>query len=336
MADREHDLTALTMQLDKADTDPESRMTRGSAGSVLEEIRFHAQARYWQFTPTHSGSPRFTERLWDWLTNQGLTVSDQETLLRSVPMIQFVDRDDMLALYRAAYDGPISRWQMDQNQLDFSAASHVLEESLRAANSQTWFCPITDSMDIAQFCHANKLSGGDQRPCWRTLKTFGDTEKIKKHMDDSELTRIVLLEDFVGSGTQACGPLKFAGTLGLPVLFVPLIVSEIGLKNLQRATQGRSNIKIEPVFVLPKHVHVLQDAQSGEPTSYANLRRVITETFDVVKLATPPQKDVDKPFGFNGSGTLIVLYTNCPNNTVPLYWHEGRQWKSLFPRISRA
>jgi hypothetical protein len=94
----ERDLQALVIALDSEDADPELRLRNGSIGSVLEEIIFHAQKRYWQFTPTLSDAPPFLDRLWNWLNNPDLTEHDVITLLKSVPALQFVDRDDMLAL----------------------------------------------------------------------------------------------------------------------------------------------------------------------------------------------------------------------------------------------
>lgn len=339
MANRLRDLQQLATRLDEQDPDPEARLQDGTVGSVLTEILFHAEARYWQFTPTHYRSLRFEDRLWEWLTNATITDEDRIALLRSVPFLQFVDRDDMLALYRAAFVGPITRWLMDQLALDYSLPGLELRARLKAATDETWFCPVTDSMDISQFHHVNDLAGKKQRPCWTTLKAFGEVAKIVKYMDKENVKRIVLLEDFVGSGVQTSGPVRFAATkLGaaIPVLFVPLIVSAFGLEALRDALGSVQDLSIEPVFVLPKHAHVRQDPQAAEPAMFAALRRIALGTFEVVKQARPPARTpLAEPLGFRSSGALIVLHTNCPNNTVPLYWHDAPEWRALFPRVSR-
>lgn len=339
MANRLRDLQLLAIRLDSQDPDPETRLQQGTVGSVLAEILFHAGARYWQFTPTHYRTLRFEDRLWEWLDNAAVTDDDRITLLRAVPFLQFVDRDDMLALYRAAFVGPVTRWLMDQLSLDFTLPGSELRSRLKDAADETWFCPVTDSMDISQFHHVNDLAGKKQRPCWATLKAFGDIDKIAAYIRAQNVKRIVLLEDFVGSGVQTKGPVTYAATkLGaqLPVLFVPLIVSAFGLETLREGLGGQQTLTIDPVFVLPKHAHVRQEPQAAEPAMFAELRRVALSTFEIVKQPRPPARTpLAEPLGFRSSGALIVLHTNCPNNTVPLFWHDAPEWHALFPRVSR-
>jgi hypothetical protein len=42
------------------------------------------------------------------------------------------------------------------------------------------------------------------------------------------------------------------------------------------------------------------------------------------------------PLGWNGQELLVLLGTNCPNNTLPIFWKDGtfqrRPWTPLFPR----
>ena len=43
-----------------------------------------------------------------------------------------------------------------------------------------------------------------------------------------------------------------------------------------------------------------------------------------------------QPFGFGGKGLLVLFENNCPNNTLPAFWHSGfwrgRKWIPLFER----
>jgi hypothetical protein len=45
-----------------------------------------------------------------------------------------------------------------------------------------------------------------------------------------------------------------------------------------------------------------------------------------------------KPLGWAEQGLLVLLEANCPNNTLPVFWKEGRYggrpWKPLFPRAT--
>lgn len=339
MSQSKDNLESLAIEFDSQDPAPEDRLREGSVGRVMQEIFFHDKARYWQFTPTTAHACQFADRLYDWVTNEGLSDHERITLLRAVPNLQFVDRDDLLALYRAAYDGPISRWLIDELDISFSSSPDELSNSLDAATRSTWYCPMTDSMNIAQFHHINGISGKDHRPCWRTLRSFGDPAKIRKYMKKNGLSRLVILDDFVGSGTQSKGPLKYAAEQfgnEMSILFVPLVISAFGLNTLRAFLEPQKSIRIEPVFIVPEHAHIRETQQEGEPPLFSPLRSVIAQTWDRVKVSPSPlRKPLVQCFGFEGTGGLIVLYTNCPNNTVPLFWHKSPNWLPLFPRISR-
>jgi hypothetical protein len=194
-------------------------------------------------------------------------------------------------------------------------------------------------MDIAQFHHVNQIPGKSYRPAWRDLKTFGDADKIRRYVRANEISRLVLLEDFVGSGTQAKGPLSFAINAlcpETPILFCPLVISEVGRPTIDQFV-GRQGFSSEPVFTVPARVHVYKNAVADEERLFAQMREIIIRTFPRVKKATQQEADDLKyPFGFESLGMLLVLYTNCPNNTLPMIWHDSPEWRALFPRVSRA
>jgi len=37
--------------------------------------------------------------------------------------------------------------------------------------------------------------------------------------------------------------------------------------------------------------------------------------------------------GFGAAGLVLVMYTNCPNDSLYLIWHGYNDWKPLFPRV---
>jgi hypothetical protein len=333
------DLQKIVTDLDSQEFDPEDRDRDGSLVAVLNEIIFHAAYRFWQFTPTHVGAARFEERLTAWIRNPELMERDVATMLRLVPQIQFVDRDDMLTLYRAAFNGPIKRWLLDELGLDFSVEDDEFYARLRDGLETTWFCPVTDSMNISQFHHVNGIEGKNQRPSWRTLRSYGDVGKIRAYMQTNNLKRLVLLEDFVGTGMQSGPVLRFAiknFCHHISVLFVPLVISEIGETNIRNVAGMTPGFTFEYAFKVPLHVHVQEEPQADETPFMTTLRSLVQRSFEKVRLpSTPGAKPLDHAFGFGSAGTLLVIYSNCPNNTLPLIWHNSPQWKALFPRVSR-
>ena len=63
----------------------------------MKSVFTHAND-FWQFTPTYTTN--FETRMLRWINNNGLTDEDRRILLSLILEIQFIDRDDMLALYR--------------------------------------------------------------------------------------------------------------------------------------------------------------------------------------------------------------------------------------------
>ena len=175
-------LDSLVTELDSASYDPGVRLDQGVAlcAAILKEIRFLDDQRFWQFTPTHGGD--FESTLSDWLSNACLTPEHQRSLLRLVPELQFVDREDLLALYRTAFTQQVSPWLMDQEDLDFSLEEGELSRRLRQAVKTTCpFCPVTDS-DIGQFHHVNRIAAKRSRPQWLTLEEFGSVESVRRFL----------------------------------------------------------------------------------------------------------------------------------------------------------
>ena len=323
------DIDQLIQRLDSAAYDPGVRYDSQlpSLAETLKEIRFHAKTRYWQFAPTYGGD--FETRLASWLNNPGLNAEDQEAMLRLVPELQFLDRDDMLTLYRTAFTNQISRWLMDQLELGFSGREADRRRAMGAALRRTWFCPVTDSMDIGQFCRVNRVSPMAYRPQWYALQKFALVEKIREFIDQKRIERVVLLEDFVGSGNQVRAVLQFAtdqATPFLPVLFVPLVISEIGLQQLRPLCDAANRLEVRPTCVIPKSVHVRRTPESDEPNFVSSIRPVILTTSAKFRM---------NAFGYRGVGTLVVSHANCPNNSPPLLWTQNDTWAGLFPRVSR-
>lgn len=324
-----HSLDRLAHEIDAKSHDPEARYAGPEPllAETVKEIRFHAQVRYWQFAPTYGTD--FEARLVRWLNNPGLDQTDQKALLQLVPQLQFIDRDDTLTLYRAAYSQQVGRWIMDQLNLDFTQPETALKRAIGRGMRRTWLCPVTDSMDIGQFCHVNGIATAPYRPQWRTLAHFGSAQKVRRFLQAKGLERIILLEDFVGSGQQVREVLVFAMERlvpEIPVLFVPLVISERGVSNLRPLCTRFPHLAIQPTFVIPRTVHVREEPEPNEPAFVHSVRPVILKTRGRFR---------PRPFGFHGIGTLVVSHANCPNNTPPLVWSDKGDWTALFPRVSR-
>ena len=315
--------------IDGAAHDPAVRYAnqQPTLAATLKELRFHADTRYRQFTPRYGED--FEGRLIAWLNNTDLEPEEQVALLRAVPELTFIDQDDILSLCRTAFSDQVYRWLMDESGLDFRGSERDRRRRLQTALRHTWICSITDSLDIGQFYRVNKIPTRVHRVQWKTLNDFGDPAKISEYMQHKGIRRLLILEDVVGSGDQSYTVLEEITRQwvpNVPVLFSPLIVSESGLKRIRKLFEQYSHCVVCPTLVLPRAVHIRRRPVDDEPEFVRALRKVIVRT---------AHKFGENAFGYKGVGTLLVLHTNCPNNTPPIFRRHTAGWSALFPRVPR-
>ena len=299
---------------------------------IDEQIEYFAATRYYEYLPTCGPYHDFRTRLANWL-DQVTSEADRKILFRLVPEIFFVQQHDMAALYRAEMRGPITRWYIDllSIALDDDQAGVRLSDAV----SKTWFCPITDSMQIAEFYHVNHLTGVNHRPDWRSLLTFGNEDRIRQYMKDHSLERIVLLEDFIGTGSKMEGTLAFAASLSptTPVLAIPLIVCPLGAEEGRRIASLHSNLTFRTLVLFPNNMLLHDNYTPDEPDIYKELRGLVKRCYPLVEGAG--SLHLYGPYGYRDTGALLVTYSNCPDNSLPIIHHQSDMWNPLFPRSSR-
>lgn len=316
--------------------------------SLQSEIDYLAEQLFKQYEPTRAARHLpFAARFGSWIFSAPNEV-DQKALYQLVPHLFFLGRDEYESLHLAAMGGPIARWLIDilQLRLDEPNTAKVLRQALLT----TWFCPITDSMEIARFYHVNNIEGVDLRPDWRTLRTLGDAQRISDYMTASgtfanqqELERIVLLEDFVGSGDQMKKAVEFAASLPNkpPVLLCPMVICPEGAKLASDITAKYSHVKFDPVLRLPQATFLSDQSKYltdytkvDEPILFKNLREIVQRLHPLV-LGSGTHQDYG-PFGFHTTGGLVIMHTNCPDNSLPIIHRSSDSpWHALFPRSSR-
>jgi len=150
------------------------------------------------------------------------------------------------------------------------------------------------------------------------------------------LNRIVLLEDFVGGGTQL-EAVEFASGLSpdLPVLFVPMIICPRGVEKT-RALMGRyGNLRYCPLIELSSDLFVNRNECLGNTALGQAIRQLAETTYTHVVGDNSSKPLPYTLFGFRETGALVVMYSNTPANTLALVHHESNTWRALFPRSAR-
>jgi hypothetical protein len=306
----------------------------------------HLEERLFKsYEPNKFFKGEFWERCDEWLRNVP-TDEAQKTLYRLLTQIFYVGPSEFEELFRCAYDGPIARWLVDREKIDICAVN--AQQLLIKAVEDTWFCPVTDSFRINSFFHINNLpSNSDYRPDWCSLYALGDVYKIRNYCLTKNIKRLVLLEDFVGGGSQSEDAVRFAATHvdNLEVLFVPMIICPDGAdraRRLEHELNARrpGSLRFDPVLELPKQAF-FTDSESSLPISETNaLRELIKNTYPAVSGGAT----IGKPYHMYGfpqhrpTGGLVVMFTNTPDNTLPLiHWRPPiGSWQPVFPRHSRV
>jgi len=304
---------------------------------LLEIIQYLDQRLFSEYTPTQGPHITFQQRLSAWLSDAPNDKSRQ-TMFQLVSHLFFIGREAYISLYREAYRSPITRWIIDSADIDL--CDPVINTKIAQAMNETWFCPISDSMQISEFYHANRISGVHFRPVWLSLAKFGDRAKLTSYTQ-KKFKRVVLLEDFVAAGGQMQPALNLAAELpkDIEFLLVPLVICPKGADSIEDfVKRNPANFTFSPVLRLPPRAFVAETPVDGESPFFEAVRQLVQDIYLQVSGGKPPDDNTKPygPFGWKRTGALVVMYTNTPDNTLPIIHWTSNTWRSpLFPRSSR-
>lgn len=302
-----------------------------------KRLMFHKR-QYNQYVPAIGTSfPLFEDRLSRWLENAA-DDDELQVLFELAARISFLSREDYYKLHESALNGPITKWIISSLNLSFRTRRFDvrLQEEIE---QNTWYCSITDSCRISDFYNANNIGGTDLRPDWKTLAELGGVNKIKKYVRTEKIQRIVILEDFVGTGTQmgmGSGSIEFAArTLPrVPILLCPLLVCPEGDEISRYLASRLPNLSYDPVLRIADS-DLISDTLPPVPGVFTNRARDLAiSTYSRVNGAGS-NWNAYSPFGFGRTGALVVLFSNTPANSLPMIHHTSDSWRPLFPRSAR-
>jgi hypothetical protein len=150
---------------------------------------------------------------------------------------------------------------------------------------------------------------------------------------------ILVLDDFVGTGQQLTR----------------------AVRSLCELMDQRGDWRDKSVLVIGAAISATQDIAGSEAFGGADVRTVIGQAVTSRLRALDPGAQIfdseddraratdlvhvignslvrNHPLGFGNQGLLVVLESNCPNNTLPVFWqagtYAGRRWRALFPRVT--
>src|SRR5205085_5926042 len=125
------------------------------------------------------------------------------------------------------------------------------------------------------------------------------------------------------------------------VLVLPLIVGPVGHSVGNAFASTYSNIRFESILKLSSDAFVFEVPPTNENPLNPAIREMIIRLHPTVRAEANPNEEKKPygPFGFNPvlpkKGALLVMYTNTPDNTLPIIHHSSASWSPLFQRSSR-
>lgn len=306
---------------------------------INSQMNFFSNELFHDFQPSQSLASNFKSRLENWLLNLP-NEDDRKKLFKILPHIFYVGTKEFNNLFRVAYNEIFAKWLIDVDNIDFDdieKAKNRLGNSVR----ECWICPITD-FDIGSFFHINNIPSTDWnewRPLWEKAAVNPDYwQGLLNHINHYRIKKLVLIEDFVGSGSQSGGMVDFVLNQGLDmdVLLLPLINCPVGDQLFTGMAKHYSRLTYSAVLKPSGNCFVTQVKVDGEPDDFDQFRELIERSYLQVSNGVAPGNEKPySPFGYRETGGLIVMYTNTPDNSVPSIHWKSDTWNPIFPRHSR-
>lgn len=300
---------------------------------TLDDVLFQAELRFGDYVQFQDTLGEFPVRLREWFLNTSIA-KEQKVLLKLLWRLFFIDRSQTFSLCRDAYRRIIVPW-LDYGNTpdDFLAAGYhrALLDTLRRYS----LFSVTESFYFSDFRNVNNLIGL-QKPIILDERTDRIPAQLSHLGSNTE--GLIILEDIVGSGSQASRALAEVTRVARPewrILFAPLLMLEEATAKLHPLQSD--NMNIQPVLLISNEHSVKKQPYPGEPSDFKLIRSLVNKTAARVLEPLDSYDDApENPFGFNGSGAMVVAYRNTPNNTLPLIHHQAPQWKPLFRRVHHA
>ena len=246
--------------------------------------------------------PVTEDRIDRWLRQ--FNAADQDTAARLLDAVLFVSSGDVTTACRetlASLDG----WAVSKGD----------------RQGRWMFVPFTGSPGesgdhmLERFRHANNLKGAQHSDlfCYRS-----ELVGLEPGPEDT----VVLVDDFSGTGDQACGAWESFFQELLPlrprVFLVLLAVSSVAQDRIAAETNMKACAHIElgsDANIFSPQCTLFSDAEKAGLLQYAE------------------RADPKRPQGWGDCGFVIVFPHTTPNNSIPLL-HKRRKgrWEGLFPR----
>jgi hypothetical protein len=228
--------------------------------------------------------------------------ADRDLAARVLDSVDFISNEQIAAAFRSILNS-LPKWSIEEGRR--SGKWRFVPFSSSAGESG-------DTM-MHKFRLANELTGKkyNQLFIWKS-----DLLRANLGPDDT----VVFVDDFSGSGTQACDAWPVIEELlpGKPKIYLALVAATVA---------ARTRIHRETEIVLVPHQTLAETENIFSP--YCDCFSD-DEKEDILRYCR--RLDKSEPKGFGECGLVLVFAHNCPNNSIPILHKTTQNWEGLFRR----
>ena len=319
----------------------ETNALSGDIAEIRSLTDFLEHVLYKEYVPVETGAQgEFPVRLAQWIGSASAD-ADRQSLYLLLGRLVFFGREQMMAGYRTAYSRSIASWLMDVEALPFFGGN--TEERLNDAVKKTAFTEITDSFGLGHFLRQNNISGRGPRFTWHQhlspWKPDAFMRKVMLCQSSAPRRNLVLLEDFVGTGSQMEAAVDAACRLTdvHRVLLCPIVICPDGDKRARALERKHQKLDYSPVMQLPEEFFVARQPVTKEHPHHPPIRKTVLSLHPLVSGSPGSWPQATSAFGYKDTGAVFCKFDNCPDNTVPVLHHRSDTgWSPLFPRVDRG
>lgn len=175
----------------------------------------------------------------------------------------------------------------------------------------------------------------------KRIVSFSEIPKISKHV--TELTPIILVDDFVGSGAQCdyawnehihdgltlC---ELKNTSKLIFIYSPLFVNFIGVERIENRCKS---LILSPLHILTKEYNLFDPSclcWKNDISLYKSGTELILQKSKELGIPFTNGRNVKDVRGFGEQGLAIAFEHGAPDAIPPIFYWDENNWKPLIQK----
>lgn len=246
------------------------------------------------------------------------SLDDQRLMFRLLSKVRLYDDHTVRTKMREAF-GIVTRNMRTVIQSRARVRRDILVSSLdlSAAKSGLTYCRL--------FASENQIFAESVLPLESLKQRFSDNHNVQ---------RLVLIDDFSGSGQTLIDGLKKnldllwqANKLGIHIILITMVGFDQARVKIEHFIHN-SGLEGDVYFCdeLGSEIKAFSEESTVFPDPHERDRaRQVAETKGVML-------ERKHPLGYADTQALVVFSQSCPNNTLPILWSRSSAWSPMFPR----